>query len=108
MTTGFGDVFYWDKTRKAACFLNAQHATTEFVDRDVEWVLDEFFKIPDICEAVFRASLFDTLVKEQRSLIYHECFILTPWQVLGGDESVDDFEIGECSVYLELIGQAWT
>jgi|SRR3990172_4677931 len=106
MTTGFGDVYYWDETKGTIYFLNVQYAVTDFVDRSIAWVLDHFFAIPDIREAVFRANLFEDLVKRQRPLIYHECFILTPWQMLGGDEAVDEFEIGKCSVYLELVGQA--
>ena len=106
MTTGFGDVYYWDQTDRAVYFLNVQHAITDFVDRSIPWILDEFFAIPDIQESVLRASVLTKLAKEHRPLSCDECFILAPWQMFGGDESEDDFEIGTCSVYVDLVGQA--
>ena len=78
----------------------------DFVDRSIVWILDEFLLIPDIQQDVLRLDLLARLVDAQRPLSYLECFILTPWQMLGGDESRDEFDIGKCSVYLDLVGQA--
>lgn len=104
LTTGLGDVFFWKKDESAVYFLNVQHGTTEFVDRDLKWFLDEFLEKDGVVEEVLRKSLFDSLVKHHRALRYHEAFILEPWQMLGGEEKVEDFAIGQCAVYLELVG----
>lgn len=104
LTTGLGDVFFWKTNESAIYFLNVQHRTTEFVDRDLTWFLDQFLEKDGVVEHVLRKPLFDSLVRHHRTLQYHEVFILEPWQMLGGEERVEDFVIGQCAVYLELVG----
>jgi len=106
ITSGLGDVFFWKKDESAVYFLNVQRGTTELIDHDLHWFLNEFLTKEGVIEEVLRKTLFDSLVKHHRALRFHETFILEPWQMLGGEEKVENFTIGECSVYLDLVGQS--
>lgn len=105
-TTGFGDVFFWQPSEKLIKFLDVQRGTTEFIDADIDWFLDEFLTNQDILENVLKKSQLESLVQRYRPLEYHEAFILQPWLRLGGVDMVENYVIGQCSVYLDLVCQS--
>lgn len=105
ITTGFGDVFAWDEVAKEVCFLNVQYGTVEFVDDEVDWFLDSFLDDPEVVQKVLRKEKFEQLRRRYRSLKYHEVFLLQPWLMLGGVDRDENYGIGLCSVYLDLVGQ---
>ena len=106
--TGFGDVFAWDESANEIYFLNVQHATLEFVDDEVEWFLDEFLENDGIVEKVLKRAQFERLQRRLRPLSYHDAFLLQPWLMLGGADRDENYMIGACSVYLDLVGQTHT
>lgn len=104
VTTAFGDIFFWNPSN-GMNFLEVQRGEVEFIDPEVEWFLSDFLINPTVIESVLRAEQFERLVKKTRPLRYHEAFILEPWQLLGGQEKDENFTIGQCSTYLDLVGQ---
>ncbi len=104
MTTGFGDVFFW-KPKEGVHFLGVQRAEVEFVDAEFRWFFEEFLVKPQVVDTVLRKPLFDRLVRLHRPLQYGETFILEPWLILGGKENAENYAIGGCSVYLDLVCQ---
>jgi hypothetical protein len=107
VTTGFGDVFFWDPTT-GVNYLEAQRAHVEFVDAEPKWFVENFLLIPQIVSKVLKKKSFDQLTRLRRPLKYHEVFILEPWQILGGEEKLENYAIGKCDVYLDLVGQFFT
>jgi hypothetical protein len=105
LTTGFGDVFYW--ARGAVRWLNVQRATTEAIDSELGWVLDEFLDKEIVETKMLRRPILVELTRRKRSLRYHEAFILDPWLIMGGEERVENYVIGHCGVYVDLVGQTW-
>jgi hypothetical protein len=105
LTTGFGDVFYW--SGGWVHWLNVQRGTTEPIDRELSWVLDEFLHKDTIDSKVLRRSVLNQLVERTRALRYHEAFILQPWLIMGGDDRLESYVIGHCGVYVDLVGQTW-
>jgi hypothetical protein len=103
-TTGFGDVFYVDENQDVY-FLEVQIAHVEFIDSDPLWVINEFMRKPSVSENVLRAPQLASQVASQRQLGYGECFILRPWELLGGDQNAGPYDIGKVDVYLSLVGQ---
>lgn len=103
LTTGFGDVFFLadDEVR----WLDVQRAHVEFIDREVTWCLDNFLADAGVLTKVLRKPLLDELVRRLRPLEYHEAFILKPWRLLGGEDRPENYEIGHCGVYVDLVGQ---
>jgi hypothetical protein len=102
--TAFGDVFIFSSAQGVQ-FLECQSAHLEFVDADPAWVLDEFIAQSSIVEKVLRQPMFEALAKTKRRLRYGEAFILKPWEMLGGQRLVSNYEIGELATYLSLVGQ---
>lgn len=103
ITTGLGDVFFWSDG--AIRWLDVQRAHVESVDREMSWFLDQFLSDPGVVAKVLRKSLLEDLVQLHRPLRYHEAFILKPWRLLGGLDHPDNYEIGHCGVYVDLVGQ---
>lgn len=105
ITTGLGDVFGWDVAESGVYFLNVQYGTLEFVDAEVDWVLDEFILYPEIDEKVLQQSRVGSLTRHLRELHYGETFIREPWAMFGGKDEDDRYAIGQTDVYLDLVGQ---
>jgi len=105
LTTGFGDIFFWDPSNGVS-YLEVQRAEIEFVDANIGWFLDEFLVHPRVVEKVLRKERFCELSRLKRSLRYHEVFLLQPWLMLGGQDKLENYNIGECNVYLDLVGQS--
>ena len=106
MTTGFGDVLVWDHQQGGVAFLEVQRNHLEFIGSDADWLLNEFLMLPGILEKVLRQPLFEAVQRRNRALRFREAFILEPWRMLGGQEDVENFTIGDCAVYLSLVSQS--
>jgi hypothetical protein len=104
MTTGFGDVFFW-RSKEGVYYLDAQRAEIEFVGAETGWLTGGLLADPLIVDQVLRLTYFEELVRTHRPLHYGEIFILEPWLMLGGRDEPQNYGIGQCSVYLELVGQ---
>lgn len=105
MTTGFGDVFVHEAD-KGVSFLEVQRGRLEFIDPEVDWFLGEFLGLADIMQDVLRAERCGKLIAAQGALRYHQAFILEPWPMLGGNDRLENYTIGDCRVYLDLVGRA--
>jgi len=105
MTTAFGDVCYWNPAN-GINFLEVQRADVEFADADGRWFLGGFLEYPQLVADLLRKPRFDELVRLKRPLKYHDAFILEPWPMLGGEDRPENYDIGNCAVYIDLVGQA--
>jgi hypothetical protein len=105
LTTGFGDVFFW--ADGWVRWLNVQRGTTEPIDREATWFLTEFLAKDVVIDKMLRQSVLTQLTVRQRSLKYHEAFILEPWLIFGGVDSPESYTVGHCGVYVDLVGQTW-
>jgi hypothetical protein len=106
IATGFGDVFYWSPTR-GINYLDVQGAEVEFADADGRWLLGGALDVPQVVEHILRKPRFEELVRLKRPLKYHEVFILEPWPMLGGEDKPENYDIGQCDVYIDLVGQTY-
>jgi hypothetical protein len=61
---------------------------------------------PQVVANLLRTDYFAELVRFKRPLNYHEVFILEPWPMLGGQDEPENYDIGMCDVYVDLVGQA--
>jgi len=102
--TGFGDVFFLDPD-KGVHFLEVQIAHIEFIDSDALWTVNEFLSRPAVMEKILREGQIEALVAAHRAILYGEAFVLTPWELLGGDRRACPYDIGKVDVYLNLVGQ---
>ena len=104
--SAFGDYFYWSDARKSVYFVNCQYGTEEFVDREVNWVANNFLTIDEIAKLVLKEPMLGETRPMKGDLEYGQCYILEPWLMLGGSESPERFNQGSFAVYTDLVGQA--
>jgi hypothetical protein len=105
MVTGFGNVLFADRDSGELFFLDVQEVEMGFVGDDVRQLLNMFLVHPGVIEDVLRGPRLAELVQANRPLKYGECFILVPWLMFGGRDEVGRYDIGSCSVYVELVRQ---
>jgi hypothetical protein len=106
VTTAFGDVYAVDTRSGWIYWLDTQYGLMDFVDKEIAWVLDVFIDIPEIGTEVLQQEKFARLRARNRELRYHEVFILNPWLMFGGVDDDPNHMIGDCAVYLDLVGHA--
>ena len=58
-----------------------------------------------IASSVLKTDKLLDLTNRLRPLQYGEAFLLVPWLVLGGLDEPQNYEIGGCAVYLNLVAQ---
>jgi len=105
IATGFGDVFLYHKNSKAIYFLEVQRGEIECIDSEIAWFINEFLSKQEIIKDLLRKEQLDELIVLHRPLNYNEAFILEPWLIFGGKDCVNNYIIGSCSVYIDLVGQ---
>jgi hypothetical protein len=106
LTTALGDVLYWSGTE--ATWLNVQRGTVESIEADLIWVLDSFLEDARVIEHVLVKPRVDDLIHRLGPLTYHQCYILKPWLILGGVDRPENYDVGHCGVYIDLVGQTLT
>ncbi len=104
--TGFGDFFYWSITEKTINFVEVQRGTKEFIDDDISWFLNDFLTNVDIKNDVLKENKFIEIVDQNSPLNYGECFVLEPWEMLGGKDVIKNYKKANFSIYIDLVGQA--
>ncbi len=104
--TGFGDFFFWSIAEKAVYFVEVQRGKKEFIDDDITWFLNDFLTNIDIRRDVLKENKFNKIIKHNSALNYGECFVLEPWEMLGGKDLVQNYKKSNFSIYIDLIGQA--
>jgi len=104
--TGFGDYFYWSSTEKAIYFVEVQRETKEFIDNDISWFFNDVLTNTDIKNDVLKENQFIEIAKQNSPLKYGECFVLEPWEMLGGKNVMQNYKKAKFSIYIDLVGQA--
>lgn len=100
---GVGDYFYYNEKDAYFYYLSLEHNTNEFITKDINDLLNNFFTIDEIQENILSKSLIDHNIIVNRPLTFGEVFILSPLQILGGDPTVNKFNISSQEVYLEIL-----
>jgi hypothetical protein len=108
LTTAFGEVFVFDRRREQVLFINTQYGTTTEIDPEIAWVLDDFLENPGVKADLLQVDKVKRLQRQCRDLKYHEVFVLEPWIMFGGEDVDENYSVGDCAVYLDLVGQTLT
>lgn len=104
--TAFGDCFCWHTETRQIDYLEVQRQKLIKAADDPDWFMDGLLTSPKIRAELLREDLVRRLVARLGPLSYGKCFILEPWQMLGGFDSPENYCIGDLEVYVNLVGQA--
>ena len=103
--TVLGDFFVWTHRTRRVEFVEVQRQKVMRAADDPGWFLETLLTSSKIRTELLRVELIAKLVERMGPLSYAKCFILQPWQMLGGRESLEYFDIGDVEVYVNLVGQ---
>jgi hypothetical protein len=104
--TSLGDIFFWSEKHAAVYFLEVQRGKSTFVDRDVDFFLNDFLVQDEVRSRVLQKGLFDAISDRLGILRYGECYIAEPWLRLGGSGDPGSYQRGDLTVYVNLVGQS--
>ena len=104
-TTAFGDFFLWSRNTRQIEYLELQRQTLLKATQDPAWFLEGFLAGETVRKGLLREPLVKTLVARLGGLTYGKCFILEPWQMLGGVDVPENYTVGDAGVYINLVGQ---
>jgi hypothetical protein len=106
--TGFGELFYFRKLTAVdedVCVFDPHYNQIE----TCVWSLTDFFNgylcDDNIIKEVLRAELFKASLKKTGPLDKNEIFFFVPALALGGTESVEFVQKGNCQVHLRVLFQ---
>lgn len=103
--TWSGDLAFWSPSKQAVFHFDGQQARPTFIGRSVEFFFDAFLPQDGVREKVLSESHFAEVYARGEELRYGQCYIATPWQILGGSGAPETFQPGDLDVYLSLLSQ---
>ncbi len=106
--SGFGELFYYRKltaTDEDVCLFDPHYKQIE----TCVWSLTDFFNgylcDDNIITEVLRVDLFKAALKKIGALNKNEVFFFVPALALGGAESIEYIQKGNCQIHLSLLFQ---
>lgn len=87
-------------------FFQSQYNTLDLITDSIDELINKALIDNGIKANVLLEDKFNNLYKVIGHLKYNESYILKPWLMLGGKDVVENYSIGNLSVYLELVSQA--
>lgn len=106
VSTAFGDLFLYSPRSDNCYFFQPQYNTLELITDNIDELLNSALVYGKIKESVLLESKFNEVSKMIGNLKYTETYILKPWILLGGNDSIENYSIGNLSVYLDLVSKA--
>jgi hypothetical protein len=103
--TAFGDFFFWSREARQIDYLEVQRQKVIKAADDPSWFLEGLLTSQKIRAGLLREDLVKRVVARLGPLGYGKCFILEPWQMLGGSDSPENYAVGDVEVYVNLVGQ---
>ncbi|QJW48483.1 DUF1851 domain-containing protein [bacterium BFN5] len=107
ITTGLGNVFLLKQSSSEIFYLDTQGVELIFITSEISWFINEFLIKSIVLEDVILWERIEKLILKNRPLEYLETFILEPWIIFGGEDKLENYGIGDCDVYISLLGQTY-
>jgi hypothetical protein len=104
--TAWGDFIYANYDKKEFFFVFSQKAIQENIGDSISGIFDGNLSDKDVIENILFLNKFNTVFNSFGGLKYGQCYILEPYQCLGGDETeFSNYKIGDFKVYIDMLGQ---
>ena len=101
----FGDIFLLSSTNNAIYFFQPQGASIIYLCEDLDIFLNDALCNSNIILGLLKQEKLRQLYKKNGEVKFNEVFILTPWQILGGTDAIDNYTIGDQLIYHDLVSQ---
>lgn len=102
----WGDVFCASYSQERFLLLMPQENGIVDLGQSLNSFYESMPKSPELRESFLQFDLFQKVRPVIGELPYGSCYILKPYQILGGDpDSVSSYMVGHVAVYLSLVAQ---
>ena len=105
IATAFGDLFMYSPRSEKCYFFQTQYNTLDMVTDSIDELLNNALIDNGIKSKVLLEEKFNNVSASLGHIKYNEVYILKPWIMLGGNDSVENYSIGGLNVYLELVSK---
>ncbi len=106
-STALGDLFLYNPKTKDISLFETQRVILTNIEIGINVFLNEFLISKKIVSSVLNKEYTSTIYEGlHQELKYGQCYILTPYLVLGGSDIPENYKIGDISIYLELLNQS--
>ena len=106
ISTAFGDLFLYSPRSENCYFFQPQYNTLELITDNLDELLNSALVNSGIKEGVLFESKFNEVFHTVGVLKYAEAYILKQWILLGGNDNIENYSIGNLNVYLDLVSKA--
>lgn len=106
ISTAFGDLFMYSPRSENCYFFQPQYNTLELITDNMNELLNSALVNSGIKENVLLESKLNEVSKRIGFLKYTETYILKPWILLGGNDSIENYSVGDLTIYLDLVSKA--
>ncbi len=106
--TAWGEVLCISFTNRRFYWLFPQENGASDLGDAADEILNNLLRDEKLSSALLDLERFNNLKENLPSLKYGECYIVKPYQMLGGDEkNPTNYKTGDVGVYLSLVAQTW-
>lgn len=103
LMTGFGDIFFYDRTNNEISFLDIHYGKiTQCVD-SFEVFFGQFLIDENIKYGVLKEDLFSKALEKVGSIKNNEIYFFVPALVLGGKQDIKNIKKGDASTHQHLL-----
>ena len=104
--TAWGDVFCVSFTQKRFLFLFSQENQVTDLGQSIVPFFDNLLTDEGLRSSLLDYDRYSIIREELGPLPYGSCYILKPYQILGGDQTQPkNYTIGDNEIYLSLVAQ---
>lgn len=105
IATAFGDLFIYSPRSEKCYFFQTQYNNMEEITDNIDELLNSALIDSGIISSVLLKDKFNNVYSKVGTIKYNEAYILNPWIMLGGNDIVENYSIGDLTTYLKLVSQ---
>jgi hypothetical protein len=107
LSNSFGHLIYLDIEDDYIYYFNAFKDELEFIceKEDLVWLVNDFLANKDILKNVLLIDKSKKILEKINKLNYCEIFYLEPFEMLGGNEELSNYNKGDIAVTYNLLKQ---
>lgn len=106
ISTAFGDLFLYSARSEKCYFFQPQYDSLEEITDSIDELLNDALINDGIKKGVLLEEKFNKVSSILGHIKYSDTYILKPWLMLGGKDVVENYSIGNLTVYLELVSKS--
>ena len=102
--TAFGNLFVFDKCSEQIFYYEPQLNRFSYIDVSKKDFFELFLVDTDIRKDVLQEEYLEKILKTTELVLHKgESLILKPWQMLGGTDTPENYFVGDCAVYVDMV-----